>query len=172
MLDAIRKLVAQRMTPTGAAPAGSTGTTPIQLAACALLLELAHADDEFTEPERLHIQGALARHFALDDATAEELIHLAEQERHQSIDHFQFTRMINETYDLGQKMVLAEILWGVALADGKLAEHESFLVRKIANLLHLEPGYLNQARRTASERRREGGEHGASAPPVPPAPPG
>lgn len=158
MLDAIRKLVAQRMTPAATEIAGTTGPTPIQLAACALLLELAHADEEFSEPERLHIQGALARHFDLDDATAQELVRLAEEERRQSIDHFQFTRLINDSYDLGQKMVLAEILWGVALADGKLAEHESFLVRKIANLLHLEPGYLNQARRTAADRQQKGGE--------------
>jgi uncharacterized tellurite resistance protein B-like protein len=70
-----------------------------------------------------------------------------------SIDHFQFTRLINEQFDLGQKMVLAEVMWGVILADGHIAEHEAYLVRKLANMLDLEPGYLTQARRAAS---REG----------------
>jgi len=153
VLDAIRKLVSQRMNPAAPADTAESGPTPIQLAACALLLEIAHADEEFSEPERLHIHAALQRHFALDDRTATELLRLAEEERQQSIDHFQFTRLIDQSYDLGQKMVLAEVLWGAALADGKLAEHESYLVRKVANLLRLEPGYLNEARRAAASRR-------------------
>lgn len=165
MLEAIRNLVAGRMTPKapGSADAASHGRSPIQLAACALLLELAHADDEFSEAERRHIQGALARHFALDEATTQELLRLAEEERSRSIDHFQFTRLINENYDEGQKMVLAEVMWGVILADGRIAEHESYLVQKMANLLHLQPGYLNRARRAAASRDAgaPGGDPGA-----------
>ena len=65
------------------------------------------------------------------------------------MDSFQFTRVITENYDLGQKMVLAEVMWGVILADGQLSEHESYLIRKLANLLDLQPGYLSEARRSA-----------------------
>jgi uncharacterized tellurite resistance protein B-like protein len=154
MLDSIRQFVARRMTPEAARVPGAARPVPeVQLAACALLLELAHADSEFSAAERAHIQNALTRHFGLDDATAGDLITLAESERRQSIDHFQFTRLINEQYDLGQKMVLAEVMWGVILADGTIAEHEAYLVRKLANLLNLEPGYLAQARRSASAGR-------------------
>jgi uncharacterized tellurite resistance protein B-like protein len=151
MLDAIRHFVTRRMTPAAVpGPAAARAVPEVQLAACALLLELAHADSEFSTAERAHIQNALTRHFGLDEATAGDLITLAESERRQSIDHFQFTRLINEQYDLGQKMVLAEVMWGVILADGTIAEHEAYLVRKLANLLNLEPGYLAQARRSAS----------------------
>ncbi len=150
MLDAIRHFVSRRMNP-GSAPAGPARVVPpIQLAACALLLELAHADSEFSQSEQAHIQGALTRHFGLTEAETDELIALAEAERASSIDHFQFTRLINEQYDLGQKMVLAEVMWGVILADGAIAEHEAYLVRKLANLLNLEPGYLAAARRSAA----------------------
>lgn len=138
------------MTPA-ALPADSRRAVPeVQLAACALLLELAHADNEFSGSERAHIEQALIRHFSVDQAAARELIALAEQARASSIDHFQFTRLINQQYDLGQKMVLAEVMWGVILADGTIAEHEAYLVRKLANLLNLEPGYLAAARRSAS----------------------
>jgi uncharacterized tellurite resistance protein B-like protein len=64
---------------------------------------------------------------------------------------FQFTRLIAAEYDLGQKMVLAEVMWGVILADGRLSEHETHLVRKLASLMQLEPAYLAQARRAATE---------------------
>ncbi|HSB55272.1 MAG TPA: TerB family tellurite resistance protein [Gemmatimonadales bacterium] len=150
MLDAIRHFVARRMTPAGSPGATRRAVPEVQLAACALLLELAHADSEFSASERTHIEQALVRHFGVDEAAARELIDLAESERAGSIDHFQFTRLINEQYDLGQKMVLAEVMWGVILADGTIAEHEAYLVRKLANLLNLEPGYLAAARRSAS----------------------
>jgi uncharacterized tellurite resistance protein B-like protein len=151
MLEAIRRFVSERL--TGGESAGTpapAGPRPVELAACALLLELAHADGEFTDEEQRHIERTVVRHFGLDDATAAELLRLAEQERAQSLDHFQFTRLIAAEYDLGQKMVLAEIMWGVILADGRLSDHEAHLVRKLASLMQLEPAYLAQARRAAS----------------------
>jgi uncharacterized tellurite resistance protein B-like protein len=153
-LDAIRGFVTRRILSPAEAPAapGPSGPSGVQLAACALLLELAHADGIMSPAELAHIESAVQRHFGLDDATARELIALAEAERRQSIDHFQFTRLIAAEYDLGQKMVLAEVMWGVILADGELATHEAWLVRKLAHLLELEPGYLAEARRSAAAR--------------------
>jgi uncharacterized tellurite resistance protein B-like protein len=43
-------------------------------------------------------------------------------------------------------------MWGLVLADGTIAEHESYMTRKIANLLDLEPGYLSTAKKAAAER--------------------
>ena len=157
MLDAIQRFVQRNIIRPAAPEAAPDPRTPapsgVQLAACALLLELAHADGEFSDAERLHIESAVGRHFGLDDATTRELLALAEAERRDSIDHFQFTRIIAEQYDLGQKMVLAEVMWGVILADGQIATHEGWLVRKLAHLLELEPGYLADARRAADQRR-------------------
>ncbi len=154
MLDAIRGFVTRRILSPVESPAtpGRSGPSGVQLAACALLLELAHADGAMSPAEQTHIEGAIQRHFGLDDATARELISLAEAERRQSIDHFQFSRLIAAEYDLGQKMVLAEVMWGVILADGELATHEAWLVRKLAHLLELEPGYLAEARKSAAAR--------------------
>ncbi len=154
MLDAIRSFVTQHISRR--APAGPTQPVPkisrdVHIAACALLLELAHADGEFSDAERATIEGALDRHFGLDETTARELMDLAEAERASSVDHFQFTRLIVDQYDLGQRMVLAEVMWGVILADQELAQHEAYLIRKLANLLELEPAYLSQARRAAED---------------------
>lgn len=150
MLDAIKTFVMRRIVrpDSPARPTeGQGGPSPIQVAACALLLELAHADNEFSPAERAHIELALHRHFGLDETTVHELIELAQVERDQAIDHYQFARTITQHYDLGQRMVLAEVMWGVILADGEIARHESYLVRKLANLLDLAPAYLAQARR-------------------------
>ena len=153
MLDAIKKFINRRIVhaePGSQSADDASRPAPIRLAACALLLELAYADDEFDPAERAHIESALGRHFGLDAATARELIDLAQAERQAAVDQYQFARTIAQHYDLGQRMVLAEVMWGVILADGQVSRHESYLVRKLANLLDLAPAYLAQARRAAT----------------------
>ena len=153
MLDAIKSFVNRRIVRAeqGSQPAETrSGPAAIRLAACALLLELAYADEEFSPAERTHLEAALGRHFGLDSATAREVIDLAQAERQTSVDHYQFARTIAQHYDLGQRMVLAEVMWGIVLADGEISRHESYLVRKLANLLDLAPAYLAQARRAAT----------------------
>jgi uncharacterized tellurite resistance protein B-like protein len=153
MLDAIRRFVRERLLGTEtrkAAPGGTPSPSRVQLAACALLLELAHADDEFSPEERRHIESTLQRHFGLDPASGAELLRQAEAARAESLDHFQFTRLVAAEYNLAQKMVLAEVMWGVILADGRLSDHETHLVRKMASLMNLEPAYLAEARRAAA----------------------
>ena len=135
--------------PAPAPPAAD----PLHLAACALLLEVAHADGEFTAAERTHLEGVLARHFGLAPEAGHTLMELAERERRDAIDHHRFTSQLREGYDLGQKMVLAEIMWGLVLADGEIAEHESYLTRKISNLLDLSPGYLSEAKKAAAGKQ-------------------
>ena len=151
MLDAIKSLFASKAREMHApSTAGAESVDPVHLAACSLLLEIAYADGVFSTEERAHLEHVLERHFSLPPDSGQRLIELAEKERRGSIDHFQFTRVLNERYDIGQKMVLAEVMWGLVLADGHIAEHEHYLTRKIANLLELEPGYLATAKARAA----------------------
>jgi uncharacterized tellurite resistance protein B-like protein len=154
MIDAIRRLLGVSRPPDESSgdPAGSSGPNPLHLAACVLLLDVAHADGEFSDAERQHLEAVLERHFGLAPDAGRALMELAETERRTAVDHFQFTAQLQRRYDLGQKMVLAEIMWGVVLADGQIAEHEHYLTRKISNLLDLEPGYLSQAKAAAARR--------------------
>jgi len=158
MLDAIKKFFGSSMTPaTSAEP--QHARKDIRLAACALLLELAHADEDFSEDERQHLESAVRRQFGLEPADAAKLLELADQERRQAVDLWQFTNLIAENYSIGQKMVLAEIMWGLVYSDGDLAGKEDYLMRKICNLLRLEPGYLAEARKRVEEGT--GGSAGA-----------
>jgi uncharacterized tellurite resistance protein B-like protein len=146
MLDGIKRFFGSAMTPSSEPDRDKPGKD-IRLAACALLLELAHADSEFTDDERRHLEAAVRRQFDVDEPEALRLLELADAERRQAVDLWQFTRLIAETYSVGQKMVLAEIMWGLVYADGKVAAGEDYLMRKIFNLLRLEPGYLAEAKR-------------------------
>lgn len=154
MLKAIRQYFDQSMRPASEevevdANAGASGHE-LRLAACALLLELAWADDDFTAMEREHVEGAVRRHFGLDHAHSERLLELAEEERRRAVDLWQFTSLIRENYSVGQKMVLAEIMWGLVLADGELSNREDYLLRKISTLLDLKVAYLSEARKRAA----------------------
>ena len=153
MLDAIKSFFRTSMTPPEDPEAAKAGKD-LRLAACALLLELAHADSEFTEDERQHLESAVRRQFGVDAAEADRLLELAEAERQQAVDLWQFTKLISDHYSTGQKMVLAEIMWGLVYADGELANKEDYLMRKIFSLLRLEPGDLSEAKRRMEEARR------------------
>lgn len=150
MLDALKSLFAKH--PAPAAAESPAGRSALQVAACALLLEIAYADQEFTDDERRHVEEIVTRHFDLDAESARELMSVADEARRQAFDLHQFTAEVARHYDEGQRMVLAELMWRIVHADGKLSEHETSLARKLAGLLELRPGYLAEARRRAEGR--------------------
>ena len=152
MLDSIKKFFSSSMSPVEESD-DEENKKDIRLAACALLLELAYADEEFTEDEREHLESAIRRQYGLEPAQATQLIELAEEARAGAVDLWQFTSLITENYSVGQKMVLAEIMWGLVYSDGELADKEQHLMRKISHLLKLEPGYLTLARKRAEDIR-------------------
>lgn len=160
MMESIRQFFAEHMAPVNGQTQGRAQAhmdaeeerQRLHVAACALLLEIAYADEAFSDAERTHIEAVMQRHFDLDEETAEALIEVAEAERSRAVDLYQFTSLIRDSYDLGQKTLLAEIMWGLVLTDGDVQRHESYMLRKIANLLDLEPGYLASARKRVAAR--------------------
>ena len=109
----------------------------IRIATCALLLEMANIDDEFSSPERESIILALKEKFRLSDSLTNELIKKTKEELKGSIDLWQFTNLINRNYSIAKKKQIIEMIWKIALTDGKLNKHEDYLIHKLANLLHL-----------------------------------
>lgn len=151
MLDTIKSFFTKAM----AAPEEEEPEAPdVRLAACALLLELAHADDEFSDDEREHLEGVIQRHFLQDgdEEDAATLIRLAQEECARAVDLWQFTSLIASSYRPSQKMVLLEAMWGLVYADGDLASHEQYLMRKISHLLGMKPGYLSEAKKRVEKR--------------------
>lgn len=153
MLGAIRSFFDARMEP--ASPEEEIRKPDVRLAACALLIEIAHADDEFTEDESQHLMSAVRRQYGLDEEEADELISLAERARADAVDLWQFTKLIKTSYSLGQKMVLVEVMWGLVYSDGELSSHEESLMRKVCHLLDLAPGYLADIRKRVETERDE-----------------
>ena len=145
MIDAIKDFFTTAMLPA-VEDETSTIDDDVRLAAYALLLEVAYADDDFSDQERQHLESELGRRFGLEAKDTERLLTLAQEEREDAVDLWQFTRLITEHYSISQKVTLLEIMWGLVHSDGTLQDREVYFMRKICNLLRLEPGYLAQAR--------------------------
>lgn len=94
-------------------------------------------DDKVEIKEQEVILSLIHQNFSLTAEQATSLIELAEQQRKQATDYFRFTSLINKEYSLEQKVRLIESLWKIAFIDGVLDMHEEYLVRKIADLLHV-----------------------------------
>jgi uncharacterized tellurite resistance protein B-like protein len=108
---------------------------PVAIAACALLLEIAHADEVFAPEERERILRAVREDLGVPAADVEDVVRLAEAERRESVDLYQFTKLVGENFSREQRLRLVEVIWGVVYADGQLTAVENQLARRIAELL-------------------------------------
>jgi len=116
---------------------GASREEDVRTAACALFLEIANIDDEFSEEERNSILNILQTEFGLSQERALELARRAMSELEGSIDLWNFTSIINDNYTEEEKLHVVELLWRVVYADGKLEKHEDYLIHKLAGLLRL-----------------------------------
>lgn len=127
----------------------------IRIATCALLLEMAHIDDEFSESEQENIIRILKRDYQLSDAYVAELVRATEEELEESIDVWRFTNLINQNYSIDEKNQIIEMVWKIAYADGRLDKHEDYLVHKLAKLLRLTHKQLIDAKLKIIHRSTE-----------------
>ena len=125
----------------------------LQIAALALLLELAHADDDFSDVERAHVDEVTRRHFGLNEDGAKQLLALAQAERAAGAQLHQFADLIAERFDRPQKLRMIELMWALAMSDGEIAHHESRMMVRVAELLGLTAEDVIQARGTSMRPR-------------------
>lgn len=139
MLEAIKEFYEQRINPQHP-ETGEPAQHRLQLATAALLIEMAQADNQRHSLEFQAIHNGIMEVFDLTPDETAELIELADLEAHEATDHFEFTQLINTQFDYAQKCQVVELLWRVCLADAEMDRYEEQLVRKIAELLHVEHG--------------------------------
>ena len=144
MMDLIKSFFGKDRAGTG--DRGEKKDLAGPVAACALLLEMAHVDGEFDASERESIVAILKRNFDLSDEYAEEIMTTAQAEIEGSIDLWRFTHLINENYTIEEKIHLIEMIWKVAFTDTRLDKHENHLVHRLAELLNLDHKQLIDAK--------------------------
>ncbi len=124
----------------------------LQLACAALMIEVLYADYSVEPGELDTLLETLQDNFDLTRDEAANLIQLAEEERAESTDYYQFTSLINEFYSQQQKRDLVTRLWQMAYADHTVHKFEEHLVRRLANLLHVPHSAFIQSKHVASAK--------------------
>lgn len=110
----------------------------VQVATCALLMEVAHSDGHYESVEAKVVHELLANTFGLSASAVTELIDFSKEHRENSTDLFQFAREINAHFSREEKADVMEGIWRVIYADGTLDKFEDALARQLANLLRLD----------------------------------
>ena len=109
-----------------------------QIATCALFIEVANSDEEFTDDEKKLIYNLMRKQFNLSEDELKELIKQSQEEIKESVSLYEFTDVINHNFSDSEKYSILKNLWKLILIDGKLDSHEEFFVRRISGNLHLE----------------------------------
>lgn len=130
MIDIIKKYF-------GAAGDKADTRHDLRVATCALLVEMARIDDSFSPQEIETIFDILETRYGLSGEHAEALLAKAEAELVESVDLWQFARLINAHYSREEKIGIIEILWQVVFVDGKMDQHEDYLMHKLSKLQRL-----------------------------------
>ena len=102
-----------------------------------VLVEIALADEEFTDDERSSIVASLVNRFTLSEDDAHELLDYAVEQHETSNDLWGFTHLINESCSNDEKIGIIDEVWRVIFSDGSICGHENHVAHKLATLFNL-----------------------------------
>ncbi|MCK2149922.1 MULTISPECIES: TerB family tellurite resistance protein [Marinobacter] len=144
MLDQLKKLFA--------APASENqepDNHQLAVAATALMVQLSRADHNEDERELQTIVDCAVKAHQVTRDEAEAILKDALDHADDATSMYEFTGQINEHLDQNAKQSLLESIWRVAFADGRIDKYEEHLIRRMADLLHLNHREYMQARHRA-----------------------
>jgi len=127
----------------------------IKVATCALLIEMASIDDEFSENEKERIIKVCKSEYGFSEEDINELFALAQRELDSRIDLWGLTNLINKHYDTAQKMKVVEMIWEVVYADGNLSAHEDYLIHKFYKMLNLSHEQMIESKMAVKSRNQQ-----------------
>lgn len=131
---------------------GEGGPDERQLAAAALLVEVATVDTRFDDSERARIVAYVRERFGLSGPDAEALITAAQAAVDGSTQLYRFTSAVKNGFSYEERVALMESLWEVVYADGRADAFEDQLMRRIAGLICVTDRDRGQARKRALGR--------------------
>lgn len=120
-----------------------------RVAVAALLVLAAHADHNYEEVERAQIERVLADRYKLSPEAAAKLRADGEAAEDASVDLYRFTSLVKAGIPYEERASVIEAMWRVVLADANREQHEEALMRRVTDLLGLDPRESVDARQRA-----------------------
>ena len=136
MLSKLSSFFERHLQPAGGA-SPSLSFAQKQLAVAALLIEVATADHVMDGTELNALINLLERKFSLPHEQLLELADLAKTEAAEATSLYQFTQLINNECTPSEKFELIKGMWEIAYADNQLDKYEEYVIRKVADLIHV-----------------------------------
>lgn len=148
LLEAIQDFFDERLMPAAKGASGKKKNRitdrQLQLATAVLLIEVARCDFDLRADEFNAVSAGVRGVLGLTEDEATAVVRFAEEEVRQSKRLHRFTELVDRNYSPEQKKLVVQHLWQVAFADAKLVASEEYIVRKIADLLHVPlPDFLD-----------------------------
>jgi len=125
----------------------------LAIAATALMVQLSRVDHDEDERELQAIVDCAIKAHQVTREEAEAILADALAQAEDATSLYEFTGQINEHLDQEGKQSLLESIWHVALADDRIDKYEEHLIRRMADLLHLNHREFIQARHKAESAR-------------------
>lgn len=157
MLNKLKDFFANEISLTRDSSSGTADVDRnIQVATCALMIEMASIDDEFDPAEKKRIVDYFRKTLDMPQQAIDELMEIAAHELDEKIDLWGFTNLINQHYAPEQKIKIMEIIWEVIYADGQLTAHEDYLVHKLYKMFDLTHAQMIEAKMKVLKRQKKG----------------
>lgn len=109
----------------------------IEEAVVVLLLRAANIDGNKDEQEIESIKKLIIKQFNYDEEKANILIISASEKEENSADLFEWSKIINDHYDLNSKKIVFSMMCEIICADGLVDPFESNLIRRLSGLLYI-----------------------------------
>ena len=109
----------------------------IEEAVVVLLPRAANIDGKKDEQEIEAIKRLIIQQFNYDEEKADMLITSASEKEESSADLFEWSKIINDHYDLDSKKIVFSMMCEIICADGLIDPFESNLIRRLSGLLYI-----------------------------------
>ena len=151
LVQQIREFLATEGAAALAGEAGFMSGRSLQVASAILMVAVIRADQASHLDEHRVLGRALARMMGVSPDESLSVVREAEEVLAQAEGLQPVVALLDAQCTLEQKKALVEALWRLAYADAELQGEEEYLVRKLANLLHLSTADLIQTKLQARE---------------------
>ena len=118
-----------------------------------ILVEVAAVDGKIDESEIRMIKKSLLNYFEVNENNLDAIVNKCLEKADEPNSLHYFTSKIYKEFEYGKKIKLLEILWEIILADGKIHDFESNLVRRLSGLLYVSDVDCGNAKKRASTMR-------------------
>tara|TARA_B100001564_G_C20158003_1_gene454078 strand:+ start:91 stop:540 length:450 start_codon:yes stop_codon:yes gene_type:complete len=118
-------------------------------AVLSLLIEASKIDGIVSSDEIKLIKNILVNKFHLNSEKADKAIKFVIQKSDEKIEMYSDVKIILDNMDHNERVSVIEMMWKIILADGKIDDYESNLIRRICGLLHVTGTESSEAKKRA-----------------------